>query len=174
MTPLTPPVAHTRTWVLAEQRAAVVDDEGRDGDALGVVARAQVERGAEGGQEAVVHFLGGEGGQAQVAAQRLQLQVPQDDGLVGACGGGPVCLRGPGCEGCVRWGRASCPQGALRISSCFQTNDGLSQGRVGRRACGPFSIPVRATDWQGPRSDPPSTPSQPHPWVPACPRRRAR
>eukprot|EP00955_Chlamydomonas_euryale_P021487 227243-Chlamydomonas_euryale.AAC.12 len=73
-----------RTRVLAEERARVVYDERRDGHRLGVVARAQEEDRAEGAEEGVVQVLGREAEQAQVAAQRVKLQVPDHSGFAAA------------------------------------------------------------------------------------------
>ena len=62
---------------LPEEAPRVVDDVGRHVDGLAVVALPQIEHGLEGAQEVVLHILWGEAEQPQVAAQSVQLTVPE-------------------------------------------------------------------------------------------------
>lgn len=69
--------------VLPEERPTVVHNEGRNVHRLAVVTGAQVEHGLEVAQVLVLGVLGGVGHQPQVTLQRVQFQVPEDDGLAG-------------------------------------------------------------------------------------------
>ena len=74
------------TGVGPEEGALVVEDEGGAGEGLGVLTRAQEVGRLDLGKETVVEVFGREGGETEVAAVRLQVQVEKDDGLLGVSG----------------------------------------------------------------------------------------